>query len=380
MKSLFKVGAGVAIGAAAGFGIFVMTEQMSSADAQVKKAPAAKASSAKAESIGSIDGKSVPESTLTNAEKARLFEAKEKYYQALESVLYARVFNEMVKEYADKNKIKDLTKAEDDYLNSLRPFKGPSSEAEFKTFFERYKSHPQMASLPEDQKKERLQQAFERQGKQEAYRIAMTAARTKHKVEVGISKPVAPRFEIKPNGRFHYVAKEGHDPSKAKIVLHEATDYQCPACASTMPYIRDLVTKRYKDKVKWVFLDFPLKSIHPAAKGASVAGRCVGQQAGHKAYAIMHDKLFENYKVLNTDNYKKWAQESADAVKAKFDAKKFENCLADIKVQDAVEADLKYGESLGVNGTPTFFVNGIKTSANKVPQLIEDEIKRLNIK
>lgn len=86
----------------------------------------------------------------------------------------------------------------------------------------------------------------------------------------------------------------------------------------------------------------------------------------------MHDKLFENQASLSVENEKKWAREIG------LDGEKFDSCLDGGKYSEVVNKDVSYGSSLGVSGTPSFFVNGIPLSGalpyQSFKQLIDKEL------
>lgn len=141
--------------------------------------------------------------------------------------------------------------------------------------------------------------------------------------------------------------------ASAPVTIVEFSDYECPFCARHFSQTYPQLLKDYIEsgKVKLVFKDFPL-SFHENAAKAAEAARCVREQLGDEGYYAMHDKLFSNSESLSIENEKKWAREiGADG--AQFDA-----CLDSGKYYDEVQADQNYGISLGVQGTPAFFVNG----------------------
>ena len=120
--------------------------------------------------------------------------------------------------------------------------------------------------------------------------------------------------------------------------------------------IRDRIKADYIDagKVRYVFMDFPLTSIHPQAPLAAEAARCAGDQ---DAYLEMHHALF--------DRQGEWSgRADAGEVFVGFagelglDEKSFAQCLESGQYTAAVQADLDQGIGLGINGTPAFFLNG----------------------
>ncbi|MBX4212184.1 DsbA family protein [Candidatus Pacearchaeota archaeon] len=140
----------------------------------------------------------------------------------------------------------------------------------------------------------------------------------------------------------------------AKVTVVEFTDYQCPFCGRhyTDTYLQ--LKKNYIDtgKILYVLKDYPLSQIHPEAQKAAEATRCVRDQKGDAGYLAMHDKIFSNQASLSVDNEKKWAREIG------VNGAQFDSCLDSGKHTKDVQDEQAYGATLGVQGTPSFFVNG----------------------
>lgn len=142
----------------------------------------------------------------------------------------------------------------------------------------------------------------------------------------------------------------------APVVMVEFTDYQCPFCSRHFLETFPKIKADYIDtgKVRYVFLDFPLTSIHPQAQLAAEAARCAGDQG---AYLQMHDVLFGRQDEWNGRDdagqiFNGYARELG------LNGDVFAGCLAEGKHTAAVQADLEQGIALGVDGTPAFFING----------------------
>ena len=132
----------------------------------------------------------------------------------------------------------------------------------------------------------------------------------------------------------------------APVVLVEFADYECPYCQKVNPQIQQL-KKEYGDSLTVAFKDFPLPMHHGSEKAAEAA-RCAGEQGKFWEY---HDVLF--YSQLTTlDALKQHAQT------LKLDQDAFNTCLDSGKEAAAVKNDLEEAKSLGLTGTPSFFVNG----------------------
>jgi protein-disulfide isomerase len=146
----------------------------------------------------------------------------------------------------------------------------------------------------------------------------------------------------------------------APLTIVEYSDYQCPFCSRfTLQTLPGLLQEYVNSgKAKLVFKDFPLDSIHPQAHKAAEAARCVRELGGgDEAYWQMHDKLFQGQE--------QWAgQESASTIFAAYaeeigvEQAAFQECLDSGKYTAAVSAEFEEGLGFGVQGTPTFFING----------------------
>jgi protein-disulfide isomerase len=138
---------------------------------------------------------------------------------------------------------------------------------------------------------------------------------------------------------------------KANIVLVEYGDYQCPHCGAAHPLLKRLL-REFGKEILFVFRNFPIQEAHPAAYPAALSAEAAGVQG---KFWEMHDLIFEHqddlYK-LDERGMKPFAE------KIKLDIKKFtQDSLSEATVAK-VESDFEGGIRSGVNGTPSFFING----------------------
>lgn len=145
----------------------------------------------------------------------------------------------------------------------------------------------------------------------------------------------------------------------AKVTIVEFGDFQCPACGAVHPTVKQIL-KDYKDKVYFVFRNFPLP-MHPNAPLAAQAAYAAGQQG---KFWEMHDKLYESQD--------EWAEKSGSQAKelitnyAKdlgLDLTQFSSDLDQNAGNTKIQKDQNDGYQLGVNSTPTFYINGTKFAA-----------------
>lgn len=135
---------------------------------------------------------------------------------------------------------------------------------------------------------------------------------------------------------------------EAAVVIVEFGDFQCPFCKNAFPTVREMQTE-FKDQVLFIWRDMPLRDIHPQAQKAAEAGECAHEQGKFWEY---HDKLFINQTRLGIDDLKDYARQVG------LNGTQFDLCLDSNKYAFEVEQDLQDAMQAGVQGTPTFFING----------------------
>ena len=147
----------------------------------------------------------------------------------------------------------------------------------------------------------------------------------------------------------------------AKVVVVNYDDFQCPYCSAMHETLLKLL-KEYGDRVAFIYRDFPLSEIHPWAIHAAVDANCLADQ-NHDAYWDFADYIHANRQVVNSekglDNQFAALDRitNTEAGKFKLDGGKLQACLK-AQADANVRSSMKEGESLGVNGTPTLFING----------------------
>jgi protein-disulfide isomerase len=152
--------------------------------------------------------------------------------------------------------------------------------------------------------------------------------------------------------------KLGDSPSiglaDAKLTVVEFSDFECPHCQEMYSILK--VVEPEFPHVHFVFKNFPLEQLHPWAMTAALAGRCVYKTASSDAFMKFQDTIFENQNAISPDNA--WDQITAAAVNAGVSADALHSCMSAPETKAAIEGDVAEGKSLGVESTPTFFING----------------------
>lgn len=148
----------------------------------------------------------------------------------------------------------------------------------------------------------------------------------------------------------------------AKVVIVNFDDFECPFCSRAHQTLFPELLKEYGDRVAFIYKDFPLSEIHPWAIHAAVDANCLAALS-NDAYWDFADYIHSNQQVVNSEKGHEAQFAALDRITltegAKFnvDTTKLQACIKAQK-EDAVTASVKEGEALGVDGTPTMFVNG----------------------
>jgi protein-disulfide isomerase len=161
----------------------------------------------------------------------------------------------------------------------------------------------------------------------------------------------------------------------AKVTIVEFSDFECPYCGMYYENTYKQIKETYVEtgKVNYIFRDFPL-SFHEDAYPSALAAECLKEQKGDSAYFKLHDRMFENQDKLSYENFEKWAKEFGA------DGGKFKTCFDNDKYKEEIASDMKDGQSVGVQGTPAFFVNGRFLSGaqpfENFQAIIEEELNK----
>jgi protein-disulfide isomerase len=167
---------------------------------------------------------------------------------------------------------------------------------------------------------------------------------------------------------------------KSGVVLAEYGDFQCPACYAYEPTVQQL-REKYKDQITFQFRHFPLIQIHKNAMAASRAAEAAGLQG---KFWEMHDKLYETQ---DPEGKTGWVASSDPssffeeiAKELNLDITKFKADMNSATVNSTINADIKAGEELGADSTPTFVLDGKKIEQNprdleSFSKLIDEAIK-----
>lgn len=146
----------------------------------------------------------------------------------------------------------------------------------------------------------------------------------------------------------------------AKVTIVEWSDFQCPACRQAVPLVKDILEK-YPEQVRLVYRQFPLTQIHQQAMAAAELAEAAYVQG---KFWEMHDVLFKRQD--------EWTENGDKLV----DYRQELGISSGETYKDKIDQDVSEGRRLGVNATPTFFVNGRKAMAGQLEVMVEEELRK----
>ncbi|MBK6683838.1 MAG: thioredoxin domain-containing protein [Deltaproteobacteria bacterium] len=267
---------------------------------------------------------------------------KSKYYQDLHTT-EQRELEGVVVEMLVKKAAAAKGQSDEDYMKAIAG--DPTvTEQQIAEFYEKnVKSSPQAPPL--EAIRDRIRQYLQMSGQQEKMKAEIDRLKTEAQLTVTLPAPESSLAKFDLNGR----PMKGNKDAKVTIV--EFSDFQCPYCSRATPAVEALL-KAYPNDVKVYFLHYPL-SFHEKAMPAAIATECANRQ---NKFWELHDKIFADQGNLSDEQTAKFAAELG------LDVPKWTECLKDPAVKAMVSADMQQGEEAGVQGTPSFFINGVQYS------------------
>jgi protein-disulfide isomerase len=273
--------------------------------------------------------------------------------------LRKQALDEIIDDYLVQRAAKKAGLKPDEYLDRQIPH---VTDHEAEQYYTQHKAQidAQIGDHSFDQIKPRLIAAMQHQRDQEGRDQLIQKLRAENHISVLME---APRVSV---------ASAGH-PSRgtasAPVTIVEFSDFQCPFCRAAEGSLKE-VQQKYGDQVRLVYMDFPL-GFHPHAMDAARAARCASDQ---DKFWPFHDALFLDQKKLDPNGLKQ------TAVKIGLDGNKFDSCFATAEHDAGIRKDMAEGNSLGVTGTPTFFINGREMVGAQPPvkfnEVIDEELAR----
>lgn len=286
----------------------------------------------------SIDGKAIMDHQLPYSAQQKLFEIDHSVYQVKLNVYHNHLFQEHVKTLAAKQK-----KSIEQITSQLLKVKDPT-DAELKAF---YDTHVNSKDYPFDAIKSHLKSNVIEQKQSEIKQDIVAQLEKEQNFKYLIEKPEAPVAKIELSGAAVKGAEQG------KITLVKFSDFYCSMCRSMSETLtKILADKAYKTTVKMVYAPFPV--FGPKATTLSTQSYCANKQG---QFWQFHDQIFalESSELSPT-------QAETIIKELKLDQQAFATCVKSSEATEFVANSKALGVELGVSGTPSLFVNGIKVA------------------
>ncbi len=226
---------------------------------------------------------------------------------------------------------------------------GEPSDAEIQAFYDKQKGAMGDQLPPLEMVKPQVVQFLKREKSEGAVTDLLDGLKKTAQLDKKLPDVRSPPVDLTAKATTGVKGKKG-----AKVQLVEFADFQCPYCTRAADTVKEL-TAKYGDKVEFSYRHFPLRQIHPQAQRASEIAQCAGEQG---KFWEVHDALYANQSSLDE------ASAIGHATAAGVDAAKLTECLSSGRAATMVDDDFKKGEEAGVEGTPSFFINGRKFEGN----------------
>jgi protein-disulfide isomerase len=289
--------------------------------------------------IATIDGQPITYAEVDGPIADALTSAKNDYltqtYELRRGALDQAIMKRLVEAETKKLGKTPAAWLEEDFLAKVPE---PTDE-EVQRAYEAVKADLGGATL--EQSKDRLRQQLRLATARERFMARLQELANGHVVRVLMVPPEPLRLKVEAKG------PSRGDP-KAKVTIVEFGDFQCPYCRETAARLGKLLDA-YPGKVRLVFRQFPLDS-HPEARKSAEASLCAADQG---KFWELHDRLYKDASKPGAADLNTVAKELG------LDVEKLEACVSRGEHKPAVDEDLLVGRGLGVQGTPTFFVNGV---------------------
>ncbi|MCA1635217.1 MAG: thioredoxin domain-containing protein [Acidobacteria bacterium] len=283
--------------------------------------------------LATVNGQNITSADIEDSLRPLIYNVQEQTFRMQSQDIERKVNDLLLEQEAQKSKV--TTRALlDREVEKVRPV----TEADAQKFYDENK-----ARIEGDfaQTKEQIMQYLRDSEKQKALVALAQRLRGAAQVQTFLTPPEPPLYAISTDDQ----------PTKgnpaAKITLVEFTDFQCPACAQAHPVI-ERIAQEYGDRVRVVVRDYPLHQ-HEHAMKAAEAAEAARAQGKYWEYASL---LFQNQTALQVDKLKEYAS------RVGLDRGKFDAALDNGQFTAKVQRDVLEGQSVGVGGTPTLYLNG----------------------
>jgi protein-disulfide isomerase len=280
-----------------------------------------------------VDGQEITAADIESRIKGQLLKINNELYSVKRQAVDALIAERLLNQEATKRGITPQQLVQQEVTAKMKAV----GDEEIEQFYNTNKAR--MGNQTLEKLKDRIAQHLQDVQRRQRHQTLIAELRQAASIRMLLQPPIA---EVAIDGA------PTRGPENAPVTLVEFSDFQCPYCGRVQSVLQK-IRETYKDQVKLVYKDFPLPQLHPQAPKAAEAARCAREQDKYWDY---HDRLFQDAKDLTPDKLKRYAAD------LQLDTAAFDACLDSGKYAAAVRQDMAQGAELGVNSTPSFFVNG----------------------
>lgn len=329
-----------------------------------------------------INNKVVSVGDVEKKDRSTFFDLEQKKYQRVSDIAKQEYLEQYFNELSKKRNT-TVDKAKETYLKEHIKV----SDSEVNEILTKLKDHPKLSKLSKEEQKNQVRDYISAREAQKVLETLVDQAQKDGKFQVLYPRPEEPVYDIKIGSeepvRYGPTAADtkpvGCKGDECPITVIEYSEFQCPYCEKMLGDTKQ-VLQEYKGKIRWYVRDFPLE-FHDRARPAAIAAKCASFQG---KYWDMYHSLFANQRDLSDDALTKRAKD------LKLNMSKFNECFkpkdakssTDAQTADAlIRKNFESGRSVGVEGTPAFFINGKKLSGalpySEFKRIIDQDLAKL---
>lgn len=297
------------------------------------------------------------ESKLSGRDKGALLKAKNQMFEAKQDALEEYVFQKLTDEEAKKKNQPIEEYLKNEIEKKVKPVNDKQVEEFYNNVKFQYEKAGKTAPPLNDAVKTQIKSQLSMKDMVARKEALARELQKKHKVEFLLQQPTVD---------INVADAPMQGSEKAKVTIVEFSDFQCPYCKEGSETMK-AVMKKHKSKVKYYFKNYPL-SFHERARPMANAALCAKDQGKFWEY---HDMLFDNQAKNTEADFLEFGKT------LKLDLAKFEPCVKQMQHASVIDKETTEGENVGVNGTPTYFINGVLLT-KRSPENFEAEILRLS--
>jgi protein-disulfide isomerase len=313
------------------------------------------------ENLATFDGGTVTQKDVEKNNEQEFYEIRQKEFQIRQQAAFETARERIFEAEAKK---RGLTVDKFVEAEMAKRRGAAVTEESMRQFYEANKNR---INQPFANVKDRIRQQLIN-NQEKGARDSMTSELFKqYNFKFNLKEPEAPKLNLVNDGKPFW------GKADAKIVITEFSDFECPYCRQMQPDVQR-IKNEYAGKIKWVFRNFPL-DFHAQAMPTHIAAACAGKQSKYfefqtRVFAIPYNGRQLDMSAAQLDNV-------AQGIGLNMNA--YKQCFADKNGQERaeIEADMRYGQKVGVRGTPTIYINGVLYQNDRSYEGLKGAIEKL---